>query len=128
VILVVEDDAMARTVITEIVDMAGFRAIPADTVEAGLDVLESTGVSAVLTDVRVPDRETGIAFIRTVHERWPDIPIAAITGYPYDLTQLHNERECPALIIHKPFHVSQVIEALRIVQGTGATLGVCLEL
>jgi len=67
---------MARSVIAEIVDMAGFRAIPESTAEAALDVLESTRVCAVLSDIRIPDSGSGIHFIRTVMRRWPEVPLA----------------------------------------------------
>lgn len=116
-VLILEDDAMARSVIAEIVDMAGFRAIPAGTAEAALGVLESTRVCAVLSDIRIPDTGSGIDFIRTVMRRWPEIPLAVVTGYPYDLAPLQSEDDCPALIIHKPFHVSQIMETLRLVAG-----------
>jgi len=127
-ILIVEDDPMARTVIAEIVAMSGFQAVPSETVEAALDILESTHVAAILTDIRMPDRETGLGFIRTVRERWPNMPVVAVTGYPYDLASLEGDRECPSLIVHKPFHVSQIVDALRIARVQPRPLGACLEL
>jgi len=119
---------MARSVIAEIVDMAGFRAIPESTAAAALRVLESIRVCAVLSDIRIPDSDSGIDFIRTVMRRWPEVPVAVITGYPYDLAPLQSDDECPALIIQKPFHVSQIMETLRLVRGSGRPVGVCLEL
>jgi DNA-binding NtrC family response regulator len=119
---------MSRAVIAEITEAAGFRAISTDTVDAALEVLGSTSVRAVVTDIRMPDAEAGLGFIKTVGRGWPDIPITVVTGYPWDLVSIQADNECPVLIIHKPFHVSQLVEALRMAAGTKIMREVCLEL
>ena len=71
----------------------------------------------VLSDLHMPDLGSGLGFIKNVRRRWPSLPVAAITAYPNDLEPLQGQPECPVLIVHKPFHVAQIEEALRLVLG-----------
>jgi CheY-like chemotaxis protein len=48
-----------------------------------------------------------------VRRRWPDLPLAAVTAFPDDLSELHGTPECPLLIISKPFrkqHIERVLQ------------------
>jgi CheY-like chemotaxis protein len=83
-------------------------------------------IALVISDVRMPptgdvagftarpETAAGIGFIRTVRQRWPTLPLAAVTGYPDDLAELHGTPECPVLIVPKPFRASQIAEVLRL--------------
>ena len=73
---------------------------PHYTASATVDVASST-VAGSVTVTFTPDLDTR----EIVFRLWPNAP-------------LQTERECPVLVIHKPFHVSQVAEALRIATGS----------
>ena len=117
-ILIVDDQPEMRDLLHRYVIAAGHTAVEADGVEAALAILESDQeVSLVLTDVRMPEKAEGIGFIRTVHRRWPDLPLAAITGFPDDLAELHGTAEYPVLTLTKPVRQEHILEVFRYTLG-----------
>ena len=117
-VLVVEDDLPSRRLIGIYVTRAGYRAVEAVGPAEGLAALErDPEIAFVLTDVRMPDRQDGIGFIRAVRLRRPEVPMAAVTAYPDDLAELFGRPECPLLILAKPIAGYQVEEALKLVMG-----------
>lgn len=117
-VLIVEDDLAGRALLHEHVTRAGRRALEAADPDEALALLErDPSIMLVLSDIRMPTPEPGIAFIRTVRRRWPDLPLIAVTAYPSDLAALHGSPEWPVLIIPKPFHARQIHEALRFAFG-----------
>lgn len=115
-VLVVDDEAPVRAVLNEYVARAGYRPISVDNPADGLKELAANqGIALVLSDVRMPDAAAGVGFIRGVRRRWPELPIAAVTAFPDDLSDLHGTADCPVLIIAKPFRLAQVMEVFRLV-------------
>ena len=113
-VLVVEDNAQMRSLLYTHITNQGYRAIEATDPQEALRILEQDStIALVLSDVRMPDKEDGINFIRAVRRRWPDLHLGAITGYPEDLEGLHGTPECPVLILTKPVWANQITEALR---------------
>ena len=114
-VLIVEDSADMQALLRRHVERAGYRAIIASNPTEGIEALEANSeIALVFSDVRMPTKEIGIGFIRAVRRRWPALPLAAITGYPDDLAELHGTPECPVLILPKPAWANQIEEALRL--------------
>jgi signal peptidase I len=114
-VLVVDDDPTVRGILSAYVTGGGYRAVEADGPARGLAALEGDAtISLVLSDVRMPTSDAGLDFIRAVRRRWPELPLAAVTGYPDDLAELHGTPECPVLILPKPFRAPQIREVLRL--------------
>ena len=112
-VLVVEDEDNHRMALRIHVEREGYKVLEARNPSEGLKTLENGNeVSMIFSDVRMPDPENGIEFIRTVRRRWPDLPLAAVTAYPDDLAGLHGTPDCPVLILAKPFHGQHIAEAL----------------
>lgn len=117
-VLVLEDDPDVGQLLSEILHAAGVEPLLAEQPSEALTYLENnTAIVLVFSDVRVPDKEAGSAFISSVRRRWPTLPVAAITAYPSDLDHLRGTPDCPVLIIPKPFRAAQVREALRLAVG-----------
>jgi CheY-like chemotaxis protein len=115
-VLIVEDDALARTLLHTYVTRAGYRPIAAGCSMEGLAVLEQDRtIALVLSDIHMPGKQDGIGFIRSVARRWPEIPLVAVTGYPDDLAELHGRPECPFLVLAKPVQAQQIETVLRLV-------------
>jgi CheY-like chemotaxis protein len=114
-VLVVDDEASARRLVAGHVTRLGYRALEAASPAAGLAALaQESHIALVVSDVRMPDREDGLGFIRAARQGWPSISLAAITGYPDDLTSLHGTPYCPVLILQKPVWAHDVEEVLRL--------------
>ena len=113
-ILVVDDELAMRALLRAHITHAGYRVVEATDAASALAVLSSDkNIALIFSDVRMPTRMDGVDFIRSAYERWPKIPLAAITGYPDDLADLHGTAECPILILPKPLWAHQVTEVLR---------------
>ena len=120
-VLIVDDDPDMRALLAAYTVRAGHAVLEAGEPGAALTLLEANAsIALVLSDVRMPDIADGVEFIRTVRQRWPGLPLAAITGYPDDLARLHGTPECPVLILAKPVWEQQVLDVFRWVLG-GAT-------
>ncbi len=115
-VLIVDDEVEMRAMLRQYVYRAGYIPIEADGPAEGLATLEcQPSIALVISDIRMPDRASGIDFIRTVRRRWPELPLAALTGYPDDLAPLHATPDCPVLVVSKPFQPNQIEEVLRLV-------------
>jgi DNA-binding transcriptional regulator YhcF (GntR family) len=115
-VLIVDDERITRNLLRAYTTEAGFRAIEAADPATGLAVLaREPGIVLVFSDVRMPDTNSGIEFIRTVRRRWPKLLMAAVTGFPDDLTELHDSAEIPALLILKPIRKPQIDDALQLI-------------
>jgi CheY-like chemotaxis protein len=90
-VLIVDDEPPVRALLREHVRMAGYRPAEAGVPAEALAALErDPAIVLVLSDVRMPDRAAGVGFIRTVRRQWRHLPLAAVTGYPDDLAELHG--------------------------------------
>ena len=81
-VLVVDDDPMVCVAIEVCLTRKGFEVTVADGGEAGMRALEASDFDVMLIDVFMPHMR-GFESIRMFHERRPDIPIVAMSGYAF---------------------------------------------
>jgi len=114
-VLIVDDDPDMRALLRIHVERTGHKAITEPGPAGAIKVLETDpNIVFVFSDVRMPSKGDGIDFIRSVRRRWPHVPLAALTGFPDDLSELHGTPECPILVLSKPAWAHQIVEALRL--------------
>ena len=81
-VLVVEDDADGRMLLTALLTQMGYSVTSADGGDEGLRLLCSEGAcDAVVADVMMPGM-SGIEFARLTRKVRPEIPVALVTGRP----------------------------------------------
>lgn len=85
-VLVVDDDPMVCVAIEDCLKRKGFEVTVADGAEAGLRALEKQSFDVMLIDVFMPDMR-GFESIRSFHERAPEVPIVAMSGYTFANTE-----------------------------------------
>jgi CheY-like chemotaxis protein len=85
-VLVVDDDPMVCVAIEVCLQRQGFDVTIADGGEAGMRALEGATFDVMLIDVFMPHMR-GFEAIRIFHERVPDIPIIAMSGYAFANTE-----------------------------------------
>src|SRR6187397_2549365 len=81
-ILVVDDDPMVGATIEVLLQRQGFDVTLADGGETGLAALEAQAFEVMLVDIFMPHMR-GFESIRIFHERAPDIPLVAMSGYAF---------------------------------------------
>lgn len=113
-VLVVAQDRAARRLTCEHVTRAGYGAVEAESAQEGVRTLcTDPSIALILCDIRLPTVADGIAFVRTVRQRWPAIPRAAITASLQDLADLQDTPECPVLILAQSTHPGQIADLLQ---------------
>jgi CheY-like chemotaxis protein len=117
--LVVEDDAIVRMDVVEILQNAGFRSLDAADPSEALELLEARGDSIVLlfTDVEMPGEMNGLGLAREVALRWPETSIVVASG-----RHVPGPGELPdgAAFIRKPFTAELVYNRLQELLPDGA--------
>ncbi len=81
-VLVVDDDPMVCMAIEVSLQRHGFEVTTADGGEAGICALETATFDVMLVDIFMPHMR-GFESIRIFHERAPEIPLIAMSGYAF---------------------------------------------
>ena len=115
-VLVVEDEIQTREVLKEIVSNLGYRVEAVENGYAAISAVQKQKFHLIFLDLRLPGIN-GIETLKRLREIDPDIAIVVVTGYPEDLLSLHQHNGWPAMVIPKPFKLSQVREALNVVRA-----------
>ena len=116
VVLVVEDDALLRTLAVEVVEEAGCIAIEARDADEAVILLESrTDIALLFTDIDMPGSMDGLKLAHAVRNRWPPIKILVVSGQQqlqsFDLPS--NSR-----VVEKPYQASALVDELRLMVGS----------
>jgi CheY-like chemotaxis protein len=72
------------------------------------------GFSLAFLDIRMP-RIGGLEAMMEIKKLSPQTVVVIVTGYAEDLALLDRSQVWPLTVIRKPFHIQQVIDALRLV-------------
>jgi DNA-binding NtrC family response regulator len=78
-ILVVDDEPEVARVIARLAQSFGHEAVVADSTEDAVERFTAAPFDVVLTDLKL-GREDGLALLRRIHDRAPDVPVILITG------------------------------------------------
>ena len=108
-ILVVEDDAIVRMLIVDVLEELEFSVVEAADAEEALKVVENTrqAIDLMMTDVGLPDMD-GKQLAAKVREVRPTLPILFASGYAENI-------DVPAgmLVIGKPFSIDQLRDKVK---------------
>jgi PAS domain S-box-containing protein len=120
-LLLVEDNADTRTMLAETLSQLDYMVLPAETAEAGLEILARERVDAIIADMGLPGMD-GYDFLRHARQLpgTADIPALALTGYGQD-SDVRRARDAGyAGHFVKPAHIEVLDHQLRALVGDGA--------
>jgi PAS domain S-box-containing protein len=80
-VLVVEDNAALRRVVTRQLGELGYRVLAAENATAGLRLMEQQSIDLLLTDVVMPGGVNGRELARRARQRWPGIKVIFTSGF-----------------------------------------------
>jgi CheY-like chemotaxis protein len=113
-VLVVEDNAALRRVVTRQLGELGYRVHEAENAAAGLRLMERENIDLLLTDVVMPGGTNGRELARRARQRWPRIKVVFTSGFSE--TRLNGEAgslaECTPLL-SKPYRKEELASAAR---------------
>jgi DNA-binding NtrC family response regulator len=110
-ILLVEDEALARHAFAQILRVAGYAVMEAaDGIEA-LAILDKRHVHLVISDILMPNLD-GYTLLARIRTKWPNMPIVLTSGYLSEdaaKAMLHGSAE----FIPKPIDPTALIATVR---------------
>jgi len=111
VVLVVDDEFLVRSVLSEILKDAGFHVLQAASAGDAIDLLEQfPDVDLVFSDVKMPGMD-GFELARWVNDHKTDMPVILASGYVGKTNMACELRSTE--VLRKPFDFDTVIEKIR---------------
>jgi PAS domain S-box-containing protein len=112
-IMVIDDEPTVRMTILDSLHDAGFGAIDAADGAEALDLMRSTKVDLLVTDVGLPGGLNGRQVADAARTLQPDLKVLFITGYAENAVMERSHRDVSMHIITKPFPVDALIAAVQ---------------
>jgi len=82
-ILVVDDELVARKVLSNLLERRGYRVVGASSADEALAMMESTHPDMVIADIHMEGMD-GVTLLGLVRERYPGVRRVLMTGYSID--------------------------------------------
>jgi DNA-binding NtrC family response regulator len=108
-ILVVDDEVTAGRSMEKILAKKGFTVDVARSADDGLNKIEKGLFELVLLDIMMP-QVNGIELLGIIKERWPNLKVVMVTGYPSIETAVEATRLGALDYISKPFTPNELRE------------------
>ena len=111
-ILVIDDSAVVRELLEQMLRLTGHDVAVAGNGKEGLDQLRRQQVELVITDLFMPEKE-GLETIQELRRDFPNIPIIAMSGEPGMPSLLGIAKRFGAMkTIEKPFDRNEMMAAV----------------
>ena len=107
-ILVIDDDDRVRTLLRDIILLAGHQAVEARDGLSGMRYLEEGSFDMVFTDLGMPGTN-GWQVARCVKEKTPKTPVVLITGWGLEVDESKARESGVDSVIGKPFQIQDII-------------------
>lgn len=119
-ILVVEDDPNTRSVLVLLLELRGYRVLPAADGEAGLDIALRLDVDLVVSDLQLPGM-SGLELAETVARHDGHPPMIAITaGDDRSVNRAKKSRHFVE-VLKKPIDVNRLLDLADAFTGEGSS-------
>ncbi len=79
-VLIVDDELNARRVLSAILRAEGYQVVESASVDSAIDALQSTDISAIITDLKMPAKD-GFQLFNYVSQQRFEIPLMFLTAY-----------------------------------------------
>jgi DNA-binding NtrC family response regulator len=110
-ILVVDDDALSRAALTDMLHRAGHDPVGASSGAQALERFQAGIFDAVITDLRMP-RMDGMELLRRLRKRDPRVPVVLVTAYGSVQTAVEAMKEGASDYVTKPFSSDEILATL----------------
>lgn len=115
-VLVVDDEQIVLDSCRIILSAEQCRVTCTESAEAALVSLGESLPDVMLVDVKMPGRD-GISLLKEIHERWPEVPVIIMSGYPTEDTIADARGSGAGMFLSKPFTPDELLDAVRRVIG-----------
>jgi DNA-binding NtrC family response regulator len=115
VVLIVEHDALLKSLTADIMVDAGFEALQAGDAGEALAILESrSDIALMLTSVTMPGSMNGLDLARTVSKRWPAIKTIIASS---QVRLIGSDLTAGSRFLLKPYHAQTMISEIHSLIG-----------
>ena len=111
-ILVVDDDAEVRKVLSSILSEEGYFVEPVENGRQAIRASEKTRFDLALIDIKLPDME-GTELLHRLKEKQPHMVKIIITGFPTLENAMETVNEGANGYVLKPFNIPKLLEMIR---------------
>jgi PAS domain S-box-containing protein len=113
-VLVVDDEAVVRMLVTETLSDLGYQALEAADGSAGLKILDTDArIDLLITDVGLPGGMNGRQMADAARRKRPDLKVLFITGYAENAALGNGHLEPGMQVLSKPFAMEQLATRIR---------------
>ncbi len=119
-VLLVEDHADTAQTLSTLLRAAGWTVVAVETASAALEVVRSTRLCLVVSDLSLPDGD-GCDLLPLLHQEDPSLPAIAMTGHGMDTDLSRTRAAGYARHFIKPVEVTVLLEAMSqlVAEGVG---------
>ncbi|NOK85784.1 MAG: hypothetical protein GFH27_549371n22 [Chloroflexi bacterium AL-W] len=107
-VLIIDDEANMRWVLGQALEQAGYTAHGASGGDESMHMLARNSIDLVLLDLKLRG-EDGLAVLRQVRERWPDVVVMMLTAYGTVPNAVEAMHLGAADFLRKPFDIEEVM-------------------
>jgi len=111
-ILLIDDEAIALTNLSHVLQREGYSVTACRDGESGLAALRKTDFDLVLTDIKMPGID-GMEVLREVRTRYHDVPVIMITGHASLDSAVEAMKAGAYHYLAKPFRLAEAREVVR---------------
>jgi DNA-binding NtrC family response regulator len=111
-VLLIDDEAIALTNLTHVLQREGYQVTACKNGEVGLDALKHADIDLVLTDLKMPGVD-GMEVLREVRANHPDVPVIMITGHATLNSAVEAMKAGAYHYLAKPFRLAEAREVVR---------------
>ncbi|MFP5403507.1 MAG: sigma-54-dependent transcriptional regulator [Gammaproteobacteria bacterium] len=111
-ILLIDDEAIALTNLSHVLQREGYAVTACKDGESGLAELKKADFDLVLTDLKMPGID-GMEVLRAVRARHPDVPVIMITGHASLDSAVEAMKAGAYHYLAKPFRLAEAREVVR---------------
>jgi CheY-like chemotaxis protein len=111
IILIVEDEALVRMLLVDVLEDAGFEILSACNADDAIKILESRAdIGVIVTDINMPGSMDGLKLAAAVRDRWPPVRIIITTA-----RQKPESSDMPsdAAFIRKPYDPDAMLSIVK---------------
>jgi DNA-binding NtrC family response regulator len=121
-VLVVDDDAAVRTVLTAQLAQAAIESVEAASAEEALERLASGAIDVMITDLRMPGMD-GMELLQQARKLWPDVPVIVLTAFGSVKSAVEAIKLGATDFLAKPFDRAEVLSVVSAALGVAAGSG-----
>jgi CheY-like chemotaxis protein len=125
VVLIVEDEPLLRYTTSEFLQLSGYGVLMTPSAAEAAALLETgQSVSVVVSDVQVSGVMDGLALVRWLRVRYPNLPVILTSGYGNSIREAAIEAVGRDHFLSKPYRQQELANRIRcLVRGPPILVG-----